>query len=210
MAWKPNYPCPPFENRTARDGFWAAKQVVRFDDALLRAAVESAEFSDPRSTEYMVRTLAERRDRIGRFWFSRVNPLDEFEIGQDPQSAPGAVPAKSGPGAGLAPGSGERALRFADLAVRHGDVPPRRYDVLVLGPGRRRLASFTTEAAEVALEEYVRALGQPAPEDVEARLLRLSIRSSLPHLPTWTPRVDVTLYLHPSGDLRVAAIERDE
>jgi hypothetical protein len=206
-SWKPNYPCPPFENTTARDGFWAAKIIMRFDDDMLRAAIRTAEYSDAAAAEYMLKTLAERRDRIGRFWFSRVNPLDEFAIVQAP-SAAGAgkvVPSGARPGR-----PAPRVLRFADLAVRHGFVPPRRYEVLAVGPGGKRLGTQYADAPEFSIEDYIRGLGTPAGNDVDARLVRLSIRSSLPDLPVWTPKVDVTLYLHPSGVVRVAAIERDE
>jgi hypothetical protein len=207
--WKPNYPCPPFENATARDNFWAAKLVVRFDDALLRAAVDAAEFTDPAAADYMVRTLAERRDRIGRHCFTRVNPLDEFEIVQAPSAAGGgALAGKVLAGAlGGWPAS-PRALRFADLAVRHGFVAPRRYDVLVRGPGGRRLAQFVTDTNEIPLEDAVAALGTPAAGDTESRLLVLTIHSGVGV--NWSPSVDVTVYLHPSGALRVAGIARDE
>ena len=68
---------------TAQDAYWAAKIIVRFDDTLLRAIVDTAEYSDPAATEYIVKTLAERRDKIGRYWFSRVNALDEFEVSDE-------------------------------------------------------------------------------------------------------------------------------
>jgi hypothetical protein len=204
-SWKPNYPCPPFENTTTRDAFWAAKLVMRFDDELLRAAVAAAEYSDSASTEYMVATLAERRDRIGRYWFSRVNPLDEFEIVQAPVAVGARVASKAGAGDAAAP----RALRFEDLSVKHGFAPPRRYDVDVHGPGGR-VARFVTDSNTIELEDAVAALGVPAATDTEARLVRLSIRSGLPDGESWTPRVHVTVYLEPSGALRVAAIERDD
>jgi hypothetical protein len=209
-AWKPNYPCPPFENTTARDGFWAARIVMRFDAALLRAAVEGAEFTDPAATDYLVRTLAERRDRIGRYWFGRVNPLADFEVEMGPADDGGARAASAGRTA-LPAGDGAATgpyLRFTDVAVQHGLMPSRRYDVLVQGPGGR-LASFVTERTEVPLGAALEALGDPPAGDLEARLLRLSIRSSLPEAPVWSPRLDVLLYLHPSGTLRVAAVERD-
>lgn len=205
-AWKPNYPCPPFENTTPRDAFWAAKIIMRFDEAALRAAVSTAEYSDPAAADYVVQTLAERRDRIGRFWFSRLNPLDEFEIVAAPS---GAAAGKVAPEGG-APQAAPRLLRFADLALRHGFVPPRRYEVLATGPHGKRLALQGADVPELPLDEFVRALGSPAPDDLQGRLLRLSIRSTLPDSRRWTPRVDVTLYLQPDGSLRIAAIERDE
>jgi hypothetical protein len=62
------------------DTFWAAKKVMSFTDEQLRALVETGEYSDPAAAEYLVRVLAERRDKIGRVYFSRVLPLDNFRI----------------------------------------------------------------------------------------------------------------------------------
>src|SRR5262249_42344354 len=125
----------------------------------------------------------------------------EFEVVRAPSKA-----ALTATGAGDAP----RALRFADLAVRHRFVAPRRYDVLAIGPGGKRLGFLVTDAAEIPIEPWLRALGDPKPTDGGGRLVRLSIRSSLPRTRVWSPRVDVTLYLQPSGEARIAAIERDE
>ncbi len=78
--WKTDYPNRAFLSRLPDDDFWAAKQVMAFTDDDIRAIVETARFSDPRSTEYMIATLAERRNKIGRAFFSKVLPLDHFRI----------------------------------------------------------------------------------------------------------------------------------
>lgn len=102
--WKPNYPNPAFLNCRPDDAFWAAKQVVAFTDAEIRAMAETGEYSDGRAVEYLTRTIAERRDRIGRHYFSQVLPLDNFRIenGQ---------------------------LRFDDLAVLRGFATVRTYQI---------------------------------------------------------------------------------
>jgi len=205
--WKPNYPCPPFENATARDEFWAAKAIMRFDDTLLATAVEEAQFSDPAAAAYMVRTLGERRDRIGRHAFARVNPLDEFEIVQAPSAATALAGKVMAGLLGGASGS-PRALRFADLALRHGFVPPRQYEVTLYDGHDRQTAQFVTDAHDIPVEDAVAALAGAAPEDIASRLVRVRIRSSLER--GWSPPVDVTLFLHPAGALRIAAIERHD
>ena len=182
--WKPNYPCPPFENATARDAFWAAKRIAAFDDALLRAAVASAEFSDPQASAYMLETLRARRDRVVRYAFARANPLDEFAIATAPER-----------------------LLFADLAVRYGFEAARQYEVTLCDGRGRRLSRSVQDTAAVPLGDAVRALGTPAADDLEARLLRVGLRSGT--AAGWSRPLTVTLYLHPSGSLRVAAIERD-
>jgi hypothetical protein len=103
-GWKPDYPNPAFISRLPDDDYWAAKQVMAFTDDDIRAIVETAQFSDPRSTKYMITTLSARRDKIGRAFFSKILPLDHFRVE-----------------------NGE--LLFDDLAVRYGFYSPRQYDV---------------------------------------------------------------------------------
>jgi len=98
-GYKFQSPNAAFENMTERDGFWGAKLVMSFTDDQIRAAVAAAHYSDPAAADYLVRTLIERRDKVGRRFFSRVNPLDNFEL------------AASGAG---------WALGFDDLAVDSG------------------------------------------------------------------------------------------
>jgi hypothetical protein len=62
------------------DGFWGAKIIMRFTPEHIRAVVEEARFSDPRTTEYMTRTLIERQRKTARYWFDRVAPLDRFTV----------------------------------------------------------------------------------------------------------------------------------
>jgi hypothetical protein len=102
LRWKSNYPNPAFVNRQPEDEYWAAKQVIAFTNDDIRAIVESGEFSDPKVVDYIVATLAERRDKIGRVYFSRTLPLDNFRIS-------------------------EGSLEFDDLAVKHGFSKPAHY-----------------------------------------------------------------------------------
>ncbi len=69
--WKPNYPNPAFRSRLPDDDYWATKQVMAFRDDEIRAIVETAKFTDVRSMEYIVATLAERRNKIGQTFFQR-------------------------------------------------------------------------------------------------------------------------------------------
>lgn len=70
----------PFENRLPDDEFWGAKQVAAFTDDDIRALVTTGEYTDPAAAEWIARTLIERRDRIGRYYFANVLPLDGFRI----------------------------------------------------------------------------------------------------------------------------------
>lgn len=116
---------PSFREMTDRDGYWGAKIVASFSDAQIEAAVEAAQFEEPRASEFLVRNLIVRRDKIARHWFGRVAPLDFFST-QD------------------------GALRFHDLAVEIGLVGARSYDVEVKAvggraPARRRILLTSAE-----------------------------------------------------------------
>lgn len=78
--WVPTFPNPAFEKCTLRDAYWGAKIVMSFTDEEIRAIVETANLSDPAAKEFLIRTMIERRDKVGRYWFARMNPLDKFRI----------------------------------------------------------------------------------------------------------------------------------
>jgi hypothetical protein len=103
-TWTPNYDVAPFANRLPDDTFWAARQVMAFSDEDIRAIVQTAQYSDQNAERWIADSLIERRNRIGRTYFSRVLPLDGFAIRGD-------------------------ELVFTDLAVQHGFTAPRRYTV---------------------------------------------------------------------------------
>lgn len=102
--WKPEYPNPAFENRLPDDTFWAAKKVMSFTDEQIRAVVKLANYSDPEAEAWLVKCLAERRNKIGKVYFARVLPLDGFRV------------------------EGGR-LAFEDLEVKYGFVDARDYAV---------------------------------------------------------------------------------
>jgi hypothetical protein len=102
--WVPTYPNPAFEKMTLRDAFWGAKIVCSFSDSDLAAIVKTARMSDPAAEAYLLETLIERRDIVGGYWFSRINPLDRFRFDRDDH--------------------GDLHLLFDDLALEGGLVSP--------------------------------------------------------------------------------------
>jgi hypothetical protein len=80
IGWKSNYYNPAFENCLLDDGFWAAKIVMSFSDEEIRALVNTSEYSSKEGIDYLARTLIARRDKIGRAYFARVLPLDNFRV----------------------------------------------------------------------------------------------------------------------------------
>ncbi len=85
LQYKSQVPNPAFENKTERDGFWAARIVMSFTDEQIRAAVSTGQYSNPKAAEYLAQTLIERRDIIGRTFFRRMPPLQTFELSTPPR-----------------------------------------------------------------------------------------------------------------------------
>ena len=111
----PEVPNAAFRRMTDRDAYWGAKIVASFSDAQIKAAVAAARYEDPRASDFLVRNLIQRRNKIASYWFGRVAPLDFFV-------------AQHG------------AVQFHDLAVDIGLAGPRAYDVVVetsSGPGQK-------------------------------------------------------------------------
>jgi hypothetical protein len=100
--WKSHYYNPAFSNCLPDDGFWAAKQVMAFTDEEIRALVGTAEYTSKEGNEYLARTMIERRDRIGREYFSQVLPVDNFRVL-------------------------DGRLEFDDLGVKYGTHAQRQY-----------------------------------------------------------------------------------
>ena len=98
--WKTQLSYQVFDRLTRSDAFWATKIIMSFSNEEIRTIVESANFSDPNNAQVLSEILAARRDIIGRYWFSRVTPLDQirlFELGE-----------------------GKYEIRFEDLQVKYG------------------------------------------------------------------------------------------
>lgn len=94
--YKTQLPYYAFKDLSRADGFWAAKIVTAFSDEDIRSLVKAGKLSNPQDEKYLADTLIERRDLIGKYWFGKVNPLDNFEV------------------------QGGDRLVFDDLAVEHG------------------------------------------------------------------------------------------
>ncbi len=109
-------------NLTTLDGYWAAKIISAFTNADLRIVVEQGRYQNPAAVDFLVETLAGRRDKLVRYWFDEVPPLDHF----------------------LAAGDG---VDFADLAVERGYAAATetsyRYRLAVMD--RERKADARTE-----------------------------------------------------------------
>jgi hypothetical protein len=81
--FKTQLPYYAFKDTTNADGFWAAKIIMSFSDDDIRAAVKAGRLKSQEDADYIAKTLIERRDLIGRYWFKAANPLDGFLLEGD-------------------------------------------------------------------------------------------------------------------------------
>jgi hypothetical protein len=73
--WKPDYPNPAFRKARPEDRFWAARIVAALPDAAVAVVVRTAQYTDPSVTEYVTKTLLERRAKVLRTWLNGTNPI---------------------------------------------------------------------------------------------------------------------------------------
>ena len=62
------------------DAFWAAQRVMAFTDELIRAAVKTGQYSDPKAEQHIADVLIKRRDKIGRAYLPKINPIVDPRI----------------------------------------------------------------------------------------------------------------------------------
>ncbi len=128
--WRPLQLVQPFREMTERDAYWGAKLVASFSDEQIGAASDAVGYEDPRARAFLLRTLADRRDKVARYWFNRVAPLDFFHVANG-------------------------ALCFHDLARDIGIEEAREYEVHIeaSGSGKTIERKLRVTGTEVPLAE---------------------------------------------------------
>jgi hypothetical protein len=101
-GFKTLQPNTAFANTTKRDAYWGAKIVAAFRDDHIDAIVAEGGYREPGAAEYVAGILKTNRDKIARYFFARVAPLEffrklddkvEFEdLGEKYGVYPGTVP----------------------------------------------------------------------------------------------------------------------
>ncbi len=78
--WVPRVPASALLWAREDDTLWAALRVMAFTDDLIRAAVKTGEYTDPAAEKLLTDVLIQRRDKIGRVYFAKINPLVRFAL----------------------------------------------------------------------------------------------------------------------------------
>ena len=179
VKWRAEYPNPAFNNMTARDAFWAARLVSKFNDEALRAVVAKARYSEPGAADHIVKTLIQRRDKVLRAWLTGVNPLVNGRLDSD------------------------GVLTFENAAVDAGVAkPPTGYR---LAWSRFDNATGTAIAVEGGLTSGTRGrvegkLSFEAPKPLlNSTFLRVSVSTTHPDFPAWSNPVVFTFRKTDSG-----------
>lgn len=123
-SWKALTPWyVPIYDADRYDKFWAAKILIRFTREQIKAAVDAGKLSDPAVARWLTDALVDRQRATVRYWFARVNPLDEM-----------VVDAKR--------------LCFKDLAIAHAFTPASgtRYTIASYDAQGRAVATLDSEA----------------------------------------------------------------
>ena len=92
--WRPQSPTTAYMELRDDDAFWAARRIAAVTEDLVRAAVHTGEYSDPKAEQYLVDVLMKRRNKILNVYLNAVNPIVDPRL-----DANGAVDAgvASGP-----------------------------------------------------------------------------------------------------------------
>src|SRR6185295_17599451 len=72
-AWRPRTPVAALGHLRADDAFWAARRVMAFSDDMLRACARAGQYPNPEASEHLATILMQRRDTIGRIYFTAIN-----------------------------------------------------------------------------------------------------------------------------------------
>jgi hypothetical protein len=78
--WKPRVPVAALRHARPDDNLWAALRVMAFTDDHIRTAVKAGGYTDPAAEKLLADVLIQRRDKIGRVYTSRINPLTRFAV----------------------------------------------------------------------------------------------------------------------------------
>ncbi|MFU8859287.1 MAG: hypothetical protein ACNA8K_02585 [Cyclonatronaceae bacterium] len=184
--WVPVHPLPAYENMTLRDAFWGAKQVMSFSDDEIRAIVKTGMLSSTRAEEYLTDVLIKRRDMIGRYWFSRINPLDKFTIDSDGDTL---------------------YLSFTDLGIEGKlfKAADTRYEYAVWEEGGRRIVNRQKTVDPLIIVSYP----YPFNADEHPVILRFQIVTKRSGGSISEKKTDVYVVLENEGP-RVTGIRREE
>ena len=183
--WVPTYPNPAFQKCTLRDAFWGAKIVMSFKDEEIKSIVKTARMSDPKAEEYLIKTMIERRDKVGKYWFSKMNTIDKFELKKT--------------------STGDLQLSFVDLTVEAGfaDSTQTQYQVRIFKNGKEHSSVKELNSTSIVISENEL-------ENSKNIQLSMSIQTKRSNNLNWSKWIKVYFMNNNSNKFVITGIERQE
>jgi hypothetical protein len=179
--WRPRIPVAALRHARPDDLFWAALRVMAFTDDQIRAAVKTGGFTDPAAEKLLGDVLIKRRDKIGRVYFSRINPLVRFAL------------------------SDSGVLTFENPSVRAGFAPTQRYQAVWAS-----FNNSTGEARQIGSIAASQEESVHGPRDLprgDQAFIKVSIRAAEPPHAAWAKPVDV-YFRRAGGAWKLVGVER--
>ena len=177
--WRPRTPVAALRHARPDDNLWAALRVMAFTDEQIRTAVKTGGYSDPAAEKLLADVLIQRRDKIGRRYTSRINPLTRFAMT-------------------------DSGLTFQNPAVKAGyaEAPKGGYEIT--WSSFNNGTGESTPIGSPATSQEERA---PAPSNVSGDFVKASIRAiDPPHAP-WSKPVEV-FFRRSGGSWKLVGVER--
>jgi hypothetical protein len=180
-TWKPRAPTAAYIEMRDDDAFWAARRVMAFSDELIHAVVRAGEYSDQNAGQHLAEVLIKRRDKIGRLYLTKINPVIDVAL------------------------SPAGRLTFDNAAVRHAFASaPREYTTEwfafdnATGQARSLGRTMVQDRAAQAPE------GLPTAADT---YVRVDIAAIHPEYPRWKEPVRA-FFVRASAGWRLVGFER--
>ena len=182
VKWTPRVPVAALRHVRPDDELWAALRVMAFTDEQIRAAVKQGVYTDPKAEELLSTLLIKRRDKIGRTYFTRVNPLTRFAL------------------------SDAGALTFENPAVKAGfaTAPAKGYETVW---ARFDNATGQSTAIGTVTASEGRAQAPAGIPTGAGSFVKISIRSTEAQPAPWAVPVDV-YFRRDGGQWTLVGVER--
>jgi hypothetical protein len=174
-GWKPRVPTAAFRRARADDTFWAARRVMAFTNEMIRAMVETGQYTDESAAKLLAEVLIQRRDKIGKAYLNAINPVANFAL--DVSGALSFENAAVAAGVATEPSAGY-AVSWASFDNTTGQVSP--------------IGSPTTTTNR-------RAAAPPGLPSAPGAFVKVQIAAVKPFEPSWAIPVDVYFRRAASG-----------
>ena len=169
---------------------------MSFTDEQLKILIREGQYSDTAAEAYLLKTLKERRDITGRYWYQRINPLGKFTISASVPKDP--------------------ILSFTDMGIegKLWDRKPTRYRYTfnINGTTINKLG-YTTERTSLSMSQLENfAIEHKKIEKPISGLdqWEITLRVSRDYGVKWSKWVKVYMTRNPSsGEFRLLGLNRE-